>query len=107
MRGNSRFGLFKLRPEGFEPPTYGSEDRCSVQLSYGRTSFRRYYPIRSRFPPAMFLDRNQQVSERTTRSVSRTIITSSRVPMTRIRPFEIDVTTSASGRAVELAALSS
>jgi hypothetical protein len=26
----------KLRPEGFEPPTYGSEDHCSIQLSYGR-----------------------------------------------------------------------
>ena len=24
------------RPEGFEPPTLGSEDRCSVRLSYGR-----------------------------------------------------------------------
>ena len=26
-----------VRPEGFEPPTLGSEDRCSVQLSYGRS----------------------------------------------------------------------
>ena len=27
-----------VRPEGFEPPTLGSEDRCSIQLSYGRIS---------------------------------------------------------------------
>ena len=26
----------RVRPGGLEPPTLGSEDRCSVQLSYGR-----------------------------------------------------------------------
>lgn len=25
-----------VRPEGFKPPTLGSEDQCSIQLSYGR-----------------------------------------------------------------------
>ena len=45
-----------VRPEGFEPPTLGSEDRCSIQLSYGRTMLRRgtaYY--------ASFVARSKQM----------------------------------------------
>ena len=32
------FPALELRPGGFEPPTPGSEDRCSIQLSYGRVA---------------------------------------------------------------------
>jgi hypothetical protein len=36
---NSEKALILLaRPEGFEPPTLGSEVRCSIQLSHGRLS---------------------------------------------------------------------
>lgn len=31
-----------VRPEGFEPPTFGSEDRRSIQLNYGR-AFMTFY----------------------------------------------------------------
>ena len=30
----SKRDLFPIGSEGFEPPTLGSEDRCSIQLSY-------------------------------------------------------------------------
>ncbi len=36
-------GVFVVRPEGLEPPTLCSEDRCSIQLSYGRISTPRCY----------------------------------------------------------------
>jgi len=36
----------EARPEGFEPTTLGSEDRCSCPLSYGRKSF-----LKLTFPP--------------------------------------------------------
>ena len=47
-----------VRPEGFEPPTLGSEDRCSCPLSYGRTPARAsrhsfdYRTFRRRAPTA-------------------------------------------------------
>ncbi len=30
------YRTYELRPEGIEPPTYGLEIRCSIQLSYER-----------------------------------------------------------------------
>ncbi len=45
--GDSRLGLSRIkmvRPERFELPTLGSEDRCSIQLSYGR-KIRTVHPL--------------------------------------------------------------
>ena len=32
-----------VRPEGIEPPTLGSEVRCSIQLSYGRIGYFKHF----------------------------------------------------------------
>ena len=36
-------GIKMVRPEGIEPPTPGSEVRCSIQLSYGRVSYIKHF----------------------------------------------------------------
>ena len=33
---------FYVRPKGFEPLTDGLENRCSIQLSYGRIGAQKY-----------------------------------------------------------------
>ena len=35
MIGSPKFMIPLATPEGLEPPTLGSEDQCSIQLSYG------------------------------------------------------------------------
>ena len=35
-RVSERLGYVRVRPEGFEPSTLGSEDRCAIQLRHGR-----------------------------------------------------------------------
>ncbi len=41
----------RLRPEGIEPPTYGLEIRCSIQLSYERITPAFYQSIFLRKAP--------------------------------------------------------
>src|SRR4051812_31765980 len=49
IKGMGIFVLIRVpilvRPEGFEPPTRGSEDRCSNPLSYGRVLVCLYQPL--------------------------------------------------------------
>ena len=43
---NYRKAFFNsVRPLGFEPKTYGLENRCSIQLSYGRILRQKYENI--------------------------------------------------------------
>ncbi len=35
----------EVRPEGFEPPTLGSEDRCAIQLRHGRVAMALIYAV--------------------------------------------------------------
>ena len=46
-KGSLRRGshLSLVRPLGFEPKTYGLENRCSIQLSYGRIIRQKYKNI--------------------------------------------------------------
>jgi hypothetical protein len=41
-----------VRPEGFEPPTYGFEARRSIQLSYGRMATRIDITVAATFDQA-------------------------------------------------------
>ena len=49
-------GAERVRSEGFEPPTLGSEDRCSIQLSYERTS-----TYKDSFTKVQFVNRENEI----------------------------------------------
>ena len=59
-------GDYMVRPEGLEPPTLGSEVRCSIQLSYGRARVIRTMLPRgcqeTRHPTAAFIARTLDTS---------------------------------------------
>ncbi len=42
---NNIRSFLSVRPLGFEPKTYGLENRCSIQLSYGRIVRQKYKNI--------------------------------------------------------------
>src|SRR5215475_5379097 len=68
QRGTIRRREARARPAGLEPATTGSEDQCSIQLSYGRKllsiqSLRQsQFPSRFLFTPASTPARLQKVA---------------------------------------------
>jgi hypothetical protein len=62
----------KVRLEGFEPPTLGSEDRCSIPLSYSRNSCGSYRILKSN-PPQTSSKGSTERPYPSARKVERTI----------------------------------
>ena len=65
-KSSVRRDLCSARPEGLEPPTLGSEDRCSIQLSYGR-----WYVFLSKITPLNQTAAGQASSEEARKTAPR------------------------------------